>query len=73
MSTTQKEGKPVEDLRNELARATDKTKKEYIENISDEIMEFQRRGHYDLIYMKTKELSWKEYHGIQNFGIRDKY
>jgi len=73
MSTTQKEGKPVEDIRNELERATDKTKKEYIENICDEIMEFQRRGHYDLIYTKTKELSWKEYHGIQNFGIRDKY
>jgi hypothetical protein len=22
-------------------------------------MEFQRRGSYDLIYMKTKELGWK--------------
>ena len=67
------EGKPVEDLRNELKRATDKTKKEYLERLCDEIMEFQRKGHYDLMYVKTKELSWKEYHGIQNIGIRDKY
>lgn len=73
MSTTQKEGKPVEDLRNELKRAIDKTKKEYLERLCDEIMEFQRRGLYDLLYMKTKELSWKEYPGIQNIGIRDKY
>jgi hypothetical protein len=73
MSTTQKEGKHAEDLRNELERATDKSKKEYVENICDEIVEFQRRERYDLIYMKRKELSWKEYHGIQNIGIRDKY
>jgi hypothetical protein len=71
MSTTQKEGKPVEDLRNGLKRAIDKTKKEYLERLCDWIMEFQRREHYDLLYMKTKELSWKEYHGIQNIGIRD--
>jgi len=25
----------------------DKTKKEYLESISDEIMAFQRTGHYD--------------------------
>jgi hypothetical protein len=58
------EGKPVEDLRNGLKRATDKTKKEYLERLCDEMKEFQRRGHYDLMYMKTKEISWKEYHGI---------
>jgi hypothetical protein len=40
------EGKPVEDLRNELKRATD--------HIYYEIMEFQRRGNCDLLYMKTK-------------------
>jgi hypothetical protein len=34
-------------------------------------MEFQRRGSYDLIYMKTKELGWKETHGNQNIGIED--
>jgi len=34
-------------------------------------MEFQRTGRYDLIYMKTKELGWKETQGIQNIGIED--
>jgi len=56
-------------LRNELKRATDNAKKEYLENICNEIMDFQRTGHYDLMYMKTKELGWKETQGIQNIGI----
>ena len=43
-------------LRNELKRATDSAKKEYLENICNEIMELQRTGRYDLMYMKTKEL-----------------
>jgi len=43
-------------LRNELKRATDNAKKEYLENICNEIMEFPRTGHYDLMYMETKEL-----------------
>jgi len=34
-------------------------------------MEFQRTGRYDLMYMKTKELDWKETQGIQNIGIED--
>ena len=34
-------------------------------------MEFQRAGRYDLMYMKTKELGWKETQGIQNIGIED--
>jgi len=58
-------------LRNELKRATDNAKKEYLENICNEIMEFQRTGRYDLMYMKTKELGWKETQGIQNVGIED--
>jgi hypothetical protein len=37
----------------------------------DEIMEFQRTGRYDLMYMKTKELGWKENNGVQNTGIED--
>ena len=32
-------------------------------------MEFQRTGRYDLRYMKTKELGWKQTKGIQNIGI----
>ena len=42
-------------LRNELKRATDNAKKEYLENICNEIMEFQRTGRYDLMYVETKE------------------
>ena len=34
-------------------------------------MEFQRTGCYDLMYMKTKELGWKETQGIQNISIED--
>ena len=34
-------------------------------------MEFHRTGHYDLMYLKTKELGWKEAQGIQNIGIED--
>ena len=58
-------------LRNELKRATDNAKKEYLENICNEIMEFQRTGRYDLMYTKTKQLGWKENQGIQNSGIED--
>jgi len=34
-------------------------------------MEFQRTGCYDLMYMKTKELDWKETQGIENIGNED--
>jgi len=58
-------------LRNESKRATDNANKEYLENICNKIMEFQRTVRYDLMYMKTKELSWKETQRIQNIGIED--
>jgi len=58
-------------LRNGLKRATEKAKKEYLENTCNEIMEFHRTDHYDLMYMKTKGLVWKETQGIQNIGIED--
>ena len=41
-------------LRNELKRDTETAKNEYLENIRNEIIEFQRTGRYDLRYMKTK-------------------
>ena len=47
-------------LRKELKRTTDNAKKDYLGNICKEIMEFQRTRRYDLMYMKTKELGWKE-------------
>jgi hypothetical protein len=50
---------------------TNNTKKEYLESICDDIIEFQRTGRYDLMYMKTKELGWKENHRIQNIGIEN--
>jgi hypothetical protein len=58
-------------VRNLLKKATDKDKKEYLENICDEIIEFQKTGRYDLMHIKTKELGWKENHGIQNIDIDD--
>ena len=57
-------------LRNELKRATETAKKEYLENICNEIIEFQRTGHY-FMHMKTKELGWNETQGIQSTGIED--
>jgi hypothetical protein len=38
------EGMNYRRLRNELKRATDSARKEYLENICNEIMEFQRTG-----------------------------
>jgi len=58
-------------LRNQLKRVTEKARKEYLENICNEIKEMQMTGCYDLMYMKTKELGWKETQGIQNIGIED--
>jgi hypothetical protein len=46
-------------------------KKEYLGNISTELMEYKRTGRYDLMYMKTKELGWKETQGIKNICIKD--
>jgi hypothetical protein len=54
-----------------LKRATGNAKKEYLKNICKAIMEHERTGRYDLMYMKTKELGWKETQGIKNIGIED--
>jgi hypothetical protein len=56
-------------LRNEFKRDTDNGKYEFREKKYYESMEFQRTWHYDLIYMKTKELGWKETHEIQYIAI----
>jgi glutamate mutase epsilon subunit len=63
MSTLKKAGR--------LKRATDNAKKGYLENIYNEIMEFQRTGRCDLMNMKIKELGRKETQGIQNISIKD--
>jgi hypothetical protein len=51
---------------NELKIAADNAKKEYLENVCNDIMEFQTAGRYNLTYMETKELGWKENRAIQN-------
>jgi hypothetical protein len=35
-------------------------------------MEIQRTQHYDLLYVKTKELRYKIHHAIKNIGV-DEY
>jgi len=69
--STEEGRKNYRTLRHKLKWATDNDKNEYLENICNKIMEFQRTGRYDLIYMKTKEIVWKEAQGIQNIGIKD--
>jgi hypothetical protein len=54
-----------------IEKATDNAKKVYIENTCKEIMEYQTTRRYDLMYIKTKELCWKETKGIQTIGIED--
>jgi hypothetical protein len=51
---TEEGRKNYRSLRKEFKRATDSAKKEYLENICNEITKFQRTGRYDLMYMKTK-------------------
>ena len=58
-------------LRNELKKATEPAKKEYLENTCTEIMEFHSTGRCDFMCMKAKELGWKESQGIQIIGIED--
>ena len=58
-------------VRKMLRRATENDKKEYLENIYNEVMEYERTGRYDLMYMKTKQLGWKETQGIQNVDVED--
>jgi hypothetical protein len=41
-------------LRNKLKRVTDKAEKVYLENICDDIVEFQRTGHREESRLKRK-------------------
>jgi len=58
-------------LRNKSKIVTENAKKEYVGNICKKTMEYQETGRYNLIYMKTKELGWKETQRIQNIDIED--
>jgi type I site-specific restriction endonuclease len=68
---TEEDRKNYRRLRNELKKTTDNAKKEYLENICNESMELQRTDCYDLMYMKTKELGWKETQETQNIGAEE--
>jgi diphthamide synthase subunit DPH2 len=49
-NVSNKEGrKNYRRLRNELKRATENAKKEYLESICDDIIEFQRTGCYETL------------------------
>ena len=52
--STEEGRKNYRTLRHKLKWATDNDKNEYLENICNKIMEFQRTGRYDLMYMKKK-------------------
>jgi hypothetical protein len=58
-------------LRNELKGTTEKAKKAYLDRICDEVTEFKRIGCCDLMYMKTKEVGWRENERVQNIDIKD--
>jgi hypothetical protein len=68
---TEEERKTYRRLNNELRRATNKAKLEYLESNCDEITELQRTGWYDLMYRKVKELNRKENNGIRTLGIEN--
>jgi hypothetical protein len=69
VSIPKQEDKTTED--NELRRATDKAKLEYLESKHNEITELQRTGQYNLMYRRAKELDQKENNGIRTIGIKD--
>jgi hypothetical protein len=52
-------------LRNGLERATDKSKKVYLDSICDKSTEFQRTRCYDFTYTNAKELGLKQNREIQ--------
>jgi hypothetical protein len=58
-------------LNNELRRATDKAKLEYLESKCEEITELRRTGQSELMYRKAKELDRKENNATRNVDIED--
>ena len=70
--STRKEGRKEEQKTEErIGKRRKNSKQEYLDTISGEIIEFQRTERYRLIYVKTKELGWKDNQGIQNVVIED--
>ena len=69
--TIQKKAEVVIVASKEIGLEVNDDKTKYMFMSCNEIMEFQRTGRYDLMYMRTKELGWKENQWIQNIGIED--
>ena len=42
-----------------------------MEEICEEIMDFQKKGRYDLMYQKAQQLGGKTSKAIRTFGIED--
>jgi hypothetical protein len=66
----QEESKNYRRKTNEMKRARDKAKKEYLDSMLRE-HGISKKGRYDLMYMKTKGVGWKENSEIQNNGIEE--
>jgi hypothetical protein len=71
VSIMKKEERNYRNMNNELRRATDKAKLEYLESKCDKIMELQKTRQYDLMYRKAMELEEKENNGIRTVDIED--
>jgi len=67
----EKRKKNYKRISNKLESATDKAKKEYLESLCHEILETERTGCYDLLYMKTEERGWEDNCGNQNISIEN--
>ena len=55
-------------LKNELRRETDKAKEQYLEQACNEIMDLQRKGRYNMMYQKAREMGWMENKGVPHLG-----
>jgi hypothetical protein len=54
-----------------LKKSIYKAKKEHLESVLAETMDFQRTGRHDVTHTKKKKSGWKENGGNQTTGIQD--
>jgi len=72
VNNEEKKEKLLQMIQEQTENSHRKAKKEYLESESDKTTEFQRTGHYVLMYMKMKELDcilWKTHLGSGNGPI----
>ena len=53
-------------LNNQMRRETDRAEVVYMEEIREEIMDFQKRARYDLMYQKAQKLGGRVYQSNKN-------